>query len=727
MKRFLTIFFSLLMIHLTGYSQYAFSGDLPTGYLGSVLSYTNVGNIQTYNYSFTPTTTGLDYVGFAFRQDPGWWTFTSPKVTLGNSTTNLLLNGNLQYGGTVSSVGIQAPADWGVWYQTGAVPYAAGSWSPYQWYDGAVGSYDGIYQGLSVTAGSTYNISFSLLGTDPSQNPSIEVGTYFGSCANGSTLFSCTPVSTAGFTVMATPAQTQGTGGAPTVTSTSSANSNSTVIIGNQQVVLTTTTTTTHWSDGTTTTSTSTSQNALSSSAFTGVHFGPSQVADTQWNVNACMNTTTCQVYSTLPGVTYETGSRLTIGATQYITFIPNTGGDSSTYPWTMILVNADGTFTALGTGRILVEGVDSSGHIFLFFTNSTLNGTLLSGNVGLTGQGATFTGTHNPSATATNTLAGGMSATPLSAGQTGGTGGAVAPTPVSTSNSVITTTSTNGATVNTYSQPVTITTWSDGTTTTDNNGSATLISSTITGSSGGTTTGQQNDINAFNSNAINGSGIYIRQSGNNDIINIQQIGTHNLIGGVNTQFAAVQNSNNNINIKQGNGNGSKNELDMSLIGGSNNLTVTQSYDVNGTSAGNNYQKVNVNGFSNTVTTSQTNDGGLQGHFAEIDVTGNYNSVSVTQSNNTQKQAFVSANGNNNTIQTTQSGTGAHYVSVTEVGNGNSAVVNQSGSTANSATITLTNAGAPASVNLTQTGGQNYSVNQTCYTTCGTITVRQGN
>ena len=520
---------------------------------------------------------------------------------------------------------------------------------------------------------------------------------------------------------------TAGSPPAPTVTGTTTSNSTKTIIVGGQQETITTTTTTTNYSDGSHTTTTSSPvTTVVSNTAFTNIHFGASQVADAQWDVYACTQTNNCNIYSTNPGVTYQPGNPITIGANQYVTFIPNTGSDSATNPWIMILVNADGTFTSLGSGHILVQGTDSAGYIYVFFVASDdWTGTLLSANLGLTGQGVSFTGTAAPSPSQTNALMGGGSTSPLNAGQSGGT--AVAPTVVSTQNTTIITTATNGATVNTYSQPVTITTWSDGSQTTTNNGSATLISSTITGSGGGITQQQQNDVNAFNANPINGNGIYIDQIGNNDVVTIVQKGSHNLIGGVNQQAAKIRDSNNYISIKQGNGNLGKNEIDMSVTGGSNNLYLVQASDPNGTSAGDNYQKVNVSGFSNTVNTVQTNDGGSQGHFAEIDVTGNYNNISVTQNNNTQKQAFVSANGNNNTVQTTQTGTGAHYVSVTEVGNGNSAVVSQSGSTANTATITLTNAGAPASVNLTQTGGQSYSVQQTCYSSCGTITVRQGN
>ena len=134
--------------------------------------------------------------------------------------------------------------------------------------------------------------------------------------------------------------------------------------------------------------------------------------------------------------------------------------------------------FRSLGSCRILVEGVDSHGNIYMFVTNASFNGTLLSGNLGLTGQGMTFSGTQNPTPSQTNTLAGGMSANPLTAGQTGGTGGAVAPTVTGTTSSTIVTTTVSGNTTYYYSQPVTITHYSDGSSTTANNGSATLTGS---------------------------------------------------------------------------------------------------------------------------------------------------------------------------------------------------------------------------------------------------------
>jgi len=216
---------------------------------------------------------------------------------------------------------------------------------------------------------------------------------------------------------------TAGSPPAPTVVSTTTTTTTKTVIVGNQQETITTPVTTTTYSDGShTTTNGSSTTNTISNSAFTGVHFGAAQVADTQWDVYACTSTDTCNIYSTSPGGTYETGSWTAIGSNQYISFIPNTGSDSATNPWTMILVNSDGTYTILGTGQFLVQGTDGNGNIFLFFNNDNYNVTLLSGNLGLTGQGVSFTGTQNPTVSQTNTLSSNMSSTPLAAGQTGGT-----------------------------------------------------------------------------------------------------------------------------------------------------------------------------------------------------------------------------------------------------------------------------------------------------------------
>jgi len=526
MKR---IFAAILLL----ISSVALAQNLPSGSIG-IVNQSSTYVYQNFSYTWTAPTTTVDYFGLAFRQDPGYWSVGNFSLTKSGSSTNLLQNPNLQYGGTVSSYGMAAPADWGVWYQSSAgAPPAAGFWSaPGQgwygsytgglgvntstagsWIDGAVGTYDGIYQGFSATAGSTYTFSFTSLGTNSYSNPSIMIGVYAGACATGSSVFNCTPNSASGFTAAMTPQATQGTGGAP-----------------------------------------------------------PPPPAD--------------------------------------------------------------------------------------------------------------------------------------------------GPTVVSTTNSTITTTSVSGTTTSTYNQPVIVTTYSDNTTSTANNGSATLISTSDSGGSSTITPNQQTDIDTFNNHYIANNGIYIHQSGNGDVINIQQIGTHNLI------TAAIGDGNNNITIKQGNGNTGKNEISTSIKGGSNIVNLTQAYDIAGISAGDNYQQINIAGVNNNITTSQTNSGGA-GHFLEASIVGNNNTANLTQDTNGQKQLFATITGNSNTVSTVQTGTGTHYLNVNLQGNGNSATVNQSGSAANNASVTLINAGAPASVNLTQTGGQSYSITQTCYTACGTVTVRQ--
>ena len=142
-----------------------------------------------------------------------------------------------------------------------------------------------------------------------------------------------------------------------------------------------------------------------------------------------------------------------------------------------------------------------------------------------------------------------------------------------------------------------------------------------------------------------------------------------------------------------------------------------------GTDLGGHYQSIQVAGNLNTVTTSQVGSG----HYLEVNVTGSTNNQTAVQTGSSQK-TFSVVNGNGNSVNTTQSGSG-HYLDVSLTGDSNSVVVNQSGTNQNKATIALVNAGGPSSVNLTQTGGQVYSIQQTCVTPsgCGTVTVRQGN
>lgn len=248
-------------------------------------------------------------------------------------------------------------------------------------------------------------------------------------------------------------------------------------------------------------------------------------------------------------------------------------------------------------------------------------------------------------------------------------------------------------------------------------------------------TNSQQTNINANRSRTSalnNGNEIYIDQVGNNNTTTITQKGNNNKITGTTQQTATISGNSNSTTIRQNSGTG-KNLIDLNVTGtGSNTLNLNQGYLTDGTLSGNqlgnNYQKVDVQGNNNSLTTQQNRDVGTVGNYMEHTVIGNYNSITSTQSGD-NKLLFNSITGNNNTVSTTQSGTGAnHYIDLTLNGNGNSATVAQSGTTQNKATIVINNLGGPAGVDLTQTGGQTYNITTNCVTLggCGTTTVRQG-
>lgn len=209
-------------------------GNLPSGYIGYVAN-PSTDELNIYNFGFTATTTGSNYVGFAFRQDPAFWQFMNPSVVANGTSTNLLVNSNFLSGGAVqvnTAQGvqtIQAPTNWGVWYQNNSYPYAAGTWLSGMWYDGAVGMYDGIYQGINMTAGTSYTISFNAFSTfQASSTEQAIVGVYAGTCANVLAAPGACAPNNDQFMVYATPNQTVNAGDpnaapvsvAPTIVST---------------------------------------------------------------------------------------------------------------------------------------------------------------------------------------------------------------------------------------------------------------------------------------------------------------------------------------------------------------------------------------------------------------------------------------------------------------------------------------------------------------------------
>lgn len=145
--------------------------------------------------------------------------------------------------------------------------------------------------------------------------------------------------------------------------------------------------------------------------------FGRAQIADSQWNVQACTQTTTCQIYSKNPGTVYKipwTNGQLTWATGDYVAFAATGNG---TNPWNAVQYTSGGTQKAvMGTGHIINMGND----YFFFVGNDNNTGQLFSMTQGFANtSGVTWTGTLNPTVAQTNTYAANGSTTPLAAGQT--------------------------------------------------------------------------------------------------------------------------------------------------------------------------------------------------------------------------------------------------------------------------------------------------------------------
>lgn len=153
-------------------------------------------------------------------------------------------------------------------------------------------------------------------------------------------------------------------------------------------------------------------------SAITDIKFGQYQIADSQWNVNACLNTTTCQIYSKNPGTAYKipwyTG-QVSWAAGDYVKF--ELSGNVS-FPYLAKQYTSSGTLKAtMGTGKIVNMGPD----YFFFVGNDNDTGQLFSGSSGMSNtSGVTWTGTLNPTIQQADAYAdAGYSTTPLATGQT--------------------------------------------------------------------------------------------------------------------------------------------------------------------------------------------------------------------------------------------------------------------------------------------------------------------
>jgi hypothetical protein len=507
--------------------------------------------------------------------------------------------------------------------------------------------------------------------------------------------------------------------------------------------------------------------------------FGQAQIADSQWNVQSCTQTATCQIYSKNPGTVYKIpwwSGQLAWSSGDYVAFA--TTGDA-TNPWNAIQYTANGTQKAvMGTGHIINMGSD----YFFFVGNDNDTGQLFSMTQGFANtSGVTWTGTLNPTITQVNEYAANGSTTPLAAGETtapahyttasemnvagGGSSYAFIYQGNSSDYNIVQgikagdywrcDNCSNGQTI--YGRVTSVSDQGGGyfyVYLADNNGAPVFpesgkfytysdtslvptLPSFVTvgsgtppimefGSGSNITTPQQTKVDLWTNRTISdGNKIYIEQiGGSGNTVTMNQEGNKNLIN------ATISGNNNNITSNQGVQGIGQNEIKINTVGDSNTLNINQARTTQGTAIGTNghYQAVDINGSNNTLTTQQSNSGGVGGQYMETTISGNQNNITARQTDNGNKIMFNSIAGNNNTIEAIQKGTGQHYLENKLTGNGNSVSAVQEGSTANRATLDLTNAGGPASVILQQNGGMNVSVTTSCATAggCAPITVRQG-
>ena len=252
------------------------------------------------------------------------------------------------------------------------------------------------------------------------------------------------------------------------------------------------------------------------------------------------------------------------------------------------------------------------------------------------------------------------------------------------------------------------------------------LYSSTPTYSSS-ISSAQTTQMNNARGVTHDGNGIYITQSGNNNTLNITQDGNDNLIAGGTTTTNSIVDANitGNNNTTTMTQRGDNNVILFDVTGDYNSTTLNQG---GASGADDNRILMDINGDYNTISSTQTHNNGVgnNGHFLAIDIDGDSNNLLTSQTNDGDKKAFISLQGDDNDIDLYQQGTGSHYVEIT-TGSDQTVDVTQDGSGNHNASVSMT--GYSATLDLTQDSSTNqtYSINQNCLNAngCGTTTVTQ--
>ena len=340
--------------------------------------------------------------------------------------------------------------------------------------------------------------------------------------------------------------------------------------------------------------------------ALTDMAFSRYQIADSQWNVSACLYTTTCQIYSKNPGTMYKIpwyNGQWAWQTGQYVKFVL-TG--NATNPYEGKVYNSNGTVAgSIGTGHIVNMGPD----YFFFVGNDNNTGQLFSGTVGMNSTaGVTWTGTLNPTVAQADTISASYSTTPLASGQT-----AAPAAPALCCG-----------------------------------GSSAAFNASATNTA---------KVQAFTSRTTADSKVIIEQIGNFNTTVVEQTGTRN-----NYAKYYVNGSNNNVSVKQtATNNTQTNYTDLSITGSNNTVDIKQrtSSETNAFGKG---VFATVSGNSNSLTVDQQNSGS---HYAEVNLSGGSKTVSIAQSGSASHMASVTLSGQSTSLDLQQTGSTQQFYSIT--------------------------------------------------------------
>lgn len=343
-----------------------------------------------------------------------------------------------------------------------------------------------------------------------------------------------------------------------------------------------------------------------SHAALTDMKFSKYQVADSQWNVSACLYTATCQIYSKQPGTMYKIpwwNGQWAWQTGQYVKFAL-TG--NTTNPYEGKVYNANGTLAgSIGTGHIVNMGPD----YFFFVGNDNNTGQLFSGSSGMSNTaGVTWTGTLNPTIAQADAISATYSTEPLASGQTAAP---AAPTLCC-------------------------------------GGSAAPFNANQTNLA---------KVQAFVSRTTADSKVSIEQIGNFNTTTVEQTGTKNNYVGY-----YVNGSSNTVNIKQtANNNTQTNYVDLAITGSSNSVDIKQRTSNESASFGKG-AFVNITDNNNNVIIDQQNSGS---HYAEVNLSGGSKTVNISQSGSAGHMASVTLSGQPTSLTLTQSGGTQQFYSIT--------------------------------------------------------------